>query len=642
MPELTCIRLLDAEAPAGPLAEAVRQVNAGQAGPAVFTLDPVSFEQVPNAPFAYWVEEKARKIFKEFPPFESQNRNARVGDHPGDSFRYIRLWWEVDASHLNNEWKPYQKGGVFSPYYSDIHLVVQWDDKNKTYKGFTGREGRSSTRPSNYEYFFRPGITWPRRTTSGMSARILPRGCVFADKGPAAFVSDDHDEIRSVLAVMQSSHFAYLVSMQLAAADSAARSYEVGLVQRTPVPLFIEPDQRRILSAAVSRLWGDMRKLDTFKEISHAFVAPWIGETLVQLKEHEGEISKFVSSTGRNLSMIQDSIDAFAEEVYGFKVPVEKKVDTSSVSEDSSEDEEQVGNLDASRALASYLVGIAFGRWAISANPEELRKPPEDPFAPLPPQAPGAAPVAAAKLYFVEDASGESPLLNACRDALRQATGLADISYYEQDLAARLEVPSLRDYLGRPAGFFADHLSVYSKSRRKAPIYWPLSTRSGDFVIWVYYPKLDADSLPRLITEVLDPRLRCISEELAGLAGDGKAGARKAQLEVHRLELAEMRQDFQDLVAKGYKPYLNDGVLTTACPLAKYFRLPKFRKDLEDCWKKLSKGEYDWSHLAMSMWPDRVLAACRCDRSIAIAHGKEELCPVEHVKVTRGRKKKAD
>ena len=98
------------------------------------------------------------------------------------------------------------------------------------------------------------------------------------------------------------------------------------------------------------------------------------------------------------------------------------------------------------------IVGVAFGRWLIPDNPEELRKPPADVFAPLPTQAPGAAPAEAAMLYFAEDAAGESPLLSGCRAALRQATGQASVDGYEQDLAARLGVPTLRDYLSRPGG----------------------------------------------------------------------------------------------------------------------------------------------------------------------------------------------
>ena len=77
-----------------------------------------------------------------------------------------------------------------------------------------------------------------------------------------------------------------------------------------------------------------------------------------------------------------------------------------------------------------------------------------------------------------------------------------------------------------------------------------------------------------------------------------------------------------------YKPDLNDGVIINAAPLHKLFRLRKWAKDTEAVWKKLEKGEYDWAHMAHAVWPDRVREVCRKDRSIAIAHGLEELCEV--------------
>ncbi|MDO9585677.1 MAG: hypothetical protein Q7I93_04230, partial [Syntrophales bacterium] len=38
-------------------------------------------------------------------------------------------------------------------------------------------------------------------------------------------------------------------------------------------------------------------------------------------------------------------------------------------------------------------------------------------------------------------------------------------------------------------------------------------------------------------------------------------------------------------------------------------------------WEELQKGKYDWAHLAMKYWPDRVKEKCRKDKSLAIAHG---------------------
>jgi hypothetical protein len=42
--------------------------------------------------------------------------------------------------------------------------------------------------------------------------------------------------------------------------------------------------------------------------------------------------------------------------------------------------------------------------------------------------------------------------------------------------------------------------------------------------------------------------------------------------------------------------------------------------------KALEKGEYDWAHLAYSIWPERVIKKCKKDYSMAIAHGFENIC----------------
>ena len=73
------------------------------------------------------------------------------------------------------------------------------------------------------------------------------------------------------------------------------------------------------------------------------------------------------------------------------------------------------------------------------------------------------------------------------------------------------------------------------------------------------------------------------------------------------------------------RPDQNDGVLITAATLWKLFRHRPWQRELEKCWKALESGEYDWAHLALAVWPERVRETCRNDKSIAIAHELEDL-----------------
>ena len=120
-------------------------------------------------------------------------------------------------------------------------------------------------------------------------------------------------------------------------------------------------------------------------------------------------------------------------------------------------------------------------------------------------------------------------------------------------------------------------------------------------------------------------------------AGNAQKRDELEKLQDFRQELIDFRDELLRVAKLSYKPNLNDGVLITASPLWKLFRLKKWQNDLKACWKKLENGEYDWAHLAYSIWPDRVREKCKTDRSIAIAHDLEEICEVQPKKTSRGK-----
>jgi hypothetical protein len=127
----------------------------------------------------------------------------------------------------------------------------------------------------------------------------------------------------------------------------------------------------------------------------------------------------------------------------------------------------------------------------------------------------------------------------------------------------------------------------------------------------------------------VEPKLKLVARDASTLRDKGSARSRDDEkafegLQSLELELIELR-DTLLRIAPTYRPNHDDGVQITAAPLWQLFQHKPWQKVLKDTWTKLEKGDYDWAHLAMAYWPDRVREKCKTDKSLAIAHDLEEL-----------------
>jgi hypothetical protein len=319
------LRILQPSDKEGALLDAVRAHRAGRRD-AVYEVDPEGFRSVPRSPFAYWVSSAILRLFSAHPAFQHAGRIAASTNPLAEDGRFVRLWWEVRADQLGTARMPWAKGGQFSPFYCDIPTVIDWDPKRGTYTGFLGGTsawrrfrrhddpGTTDTRPmeppTNFGHFLRPGLTWPRRT-AGLSFRVLPRGAIFADKGPALFIEGDEPAaLLALCAIVNSRTFAYLMEVQLARTE-LAQSYEVGLVQQSPMPE-LGDDQKEALAALAGRAWSLQRALDATSETSHAFMLPQALSALVSAVDQSAALGRLAeiqhgSSASRSAASITES-----------------------------------------------------------------------------------------------------------------------------------------------------------------------------------------------------------------------------------------------------------------------------------------------------------------------------------------------
>jgi hypothetical protein len=629
-----------------------------------FEMDATSLASVPGSPFAYWASDRLRSAFGRLSPFESVGRVARQGGINGDDFRWLRLWWEVPVA-VGAPGKcclPIAKGGSFSPFYADLALVARWDTARETFLGFTGLPHRPSLQPASSNFYFRRGLTWPRRTQAGLSLRALPGGCIFADKGPAAFTeSDNNQELLTLLALMNARAFHTLVDLQM-----TFGSYEVGVIQRTPIP-DLSPADEAALSALSRRAWSLTHGLDNRSESSHSFVLPAllhsIGESLAVRSrawtDHVGDVDVA-------LAAIRTEIDERCFDLYGIDEESRRAIvdgfggasggsEASAnvvdveVDDDSTEVAADVTAMAAE--LISWVGGVAFGRFDLRLATSTRPWPDEpEPFDPLPVCSPGmltgddglplARPLAGYPLSFphdgilVDDPGHPRDLTASARSVFEVVFGSrADAFWQEAAALLNSRDHDLRRWLA--STFFDHHLRRYSKSRRKAPILWQLAIPSARYSVWCYAHRMTRDSLFAVQNDIVAPKLTHEDRRLSSLvtqAGDSPTARDRAEIAAQETLVDELRTMLGELrrVAPLWNPDLDDGIVLVMAPLWRLVPTHRaWQKELRSKWDELVAGRYDWAHLAMHLWPERVVPKCATDRSLAIAHGLEAVFWVE-------------
>ncbi|WP_437763577.1 hypothetical protein WME77_36915 [Sorangium sp. So ce764] len=226
----------------------------------------------------------------------------------------------------------------------------------------------------------------------------------------------------------------------------------------------------------------------------------------------------------------------------------------------------------------------------------------------------------------------------------RKGTGiLTDDPGHPDDLAAA--VSAVLELVNEPApehlrrtlakDFFPAHLKTYSKSRRKAPIYWQLATPSASYSVWLYLHAMTRDTFYQVQNELVAPKLAHEERRLEAMRSDhgpSPSASQRKELTAQQTFVEELRAFLDEVkrVTPLWNPDLDDGVLLNAAPLYRLFPQHKpWQKELKATWEALCAGKYDWAHLAMHLFPERVVPTCAEDRSLAIAHDLEDVFWVE-------------
>jgi len=628
-----------------------------------FSIDPATFRDIPGSPFAYWLGPSVMDVFRRPTWKTAITRAAKNGLGSLNDFRFVRGAMELPVSSVSADtgWCGFSKGGRRASFYQDVSLCIRWHGQGAEIKAYVQQVyagGHWSRSVRSVDYYFRPGLTWPLRGIR-FSAQAVPAGGIFSVGGKMLFA--DTSDLLLLLAFLNSAAFDLLVTVF--AGKVGGVQYQSGLVESVPIAAPEDRHVRARLEVLAQRGWSLKRGLDTRIETSHAFVLPALlqmnGETLAA---RASAWRMHVRAVEAELLSIQTELDERCFNLYGIEEDDRRAITagfggdagSSEIAgedadgEELAEEEDSVADTATLAAeLVSWAVGVAFGRFDVRLVTGERALPPEPaPFDPLPlcsramltgddglplMQPPTGYRVSFADAGILVDDPGHVRDLTAAARGVFEAALGSKGDAVGQEVAALLDPRDhdLRRWLA--SELFEHHLRRYSKSRRKAPILWQFGTLSGRYSVWCYAHRMTRDSLFAIQHDFVAPKLAHEERRLSSLvtqAGQTPSPRDRAEVAAQVAVVDELRVMLEEVqrVAPLWAPDFDDGIVLVLAPLWRLIpRQKAWQKELKTRWDELVAGRYDWAHLAMNLWPERVVPRCASDRSLAIAHSLEDV-----------------
>lgn len=610
----------------------------GIINPNLYICKSVDFSNLPNTVIGYYFDEHILKAF-ENSSLEKMGYYAMQGIGFVSPIHF-RLFYE-DMNTKN--YKHMYNGCSYNLFYTPYNELTNWECNGKYVKE------HKSYRSSNLQSQMKPGVCYGERGDI-LDMQILKKEMFFTKEGLSIV------NINNIDAFILSSLFNSIFGQYMLNLYSGQHKW-TGYTNLLPMPQYSSSEEKIYIIVNtiiyIKRRWFslDETNLEYHGLFSQLNIVDGIENALNNLQDKlTFDLNQYLNLVNDNdnvwidLAGIESDSD-FRTTLINYKSrrPYEELI-----SIDGATNKNIIDKKVMAQEIVMELVGMAFGRWDMNFALHKKEIPEFGdvfdalPFMPVVSLDAKAQPADYMSIPMDGILMGlpnhPLSLVKRVQEAMRTIWG-EKADDYEYELCHLIGVENLQEYFDSPQGFFDYHFKRYTKSRRKAPIYWPISSPSGAMTVWVYYPRLSDQTLPHILL-MLSQEHTALQSDLtsAQLANDKK---QEAKLMNMMAEINFLETELQRVHELPYKPNHDDGVPVTAAPLVNVFRHNGWKNECQDNWEELSSGDYDWSHLAYSIFPQRIRDKVKKDWCLALTHGLEELCE-NKPKEKKARKKKLD
>jgi hypothetical protein len=582
----------------------------------------------------------------------------------------------VNNQFSNSKWVPYVKGAAGKRWFEDLRSVIKWNQNGFEVKQFAIKIYNSITRTiQNQDKYFQQGLAFSFIGTSGFLCRLRKYKSIF-DVGGSSIFCDNSEKMQVIL----SSSLSGYVSQSL----NPTINNQVGDIENLPVldqlsdyTTYLKRAEflyDQLFSSTETNIEYTYQHLNSEKfEIEEARIRDDIDKELLQNFSQE-TINAIYQEIGESVfnfphwNKQQESIPKDFETSYQAESSILSLSRKYRLHPDSLlQIKEELGLIHESHRKdkafkhLSWAIGVLLGRFDAQTGglidlAEQRRKEQNISSNPEAPQSHAHGLLYLSVLDAREGLNRESQpnVGNACLDTLQSILhykwGDEKSSHIWEEInnalvlecrthwtSAQLAKKSLNQWIRTTA--FDMHASIY----QKRPIYFPLISSKRNFFLWVNIHKWNDGTLNSILANYLNPDRSLLEHRIKRLREERHAAEDSRQINTMEREIADLDKLLEELniftakvtqlatrgpapdIQEVEAPYvmdLDDGVMVNSAALWELV-LPIW-KDPKKWWTSLStprgKNDFDWSHLAMRYWPERVMEKVKQDPSLAVAH----------------------
>ena len=459
-----------------------------------------SFEKIPSTPIAYWASKNVITAFDNLKLAEFATSNGQ--NITGDNNRFLRLFWEVDAANIaDNYWAKCARGGGYRRYYGNDDNLILWTD---TARAHYHKDSIARIIPK--ELRFKEGITWSYITSSIPSFRKLWSYELFEKAGTSVFIKDT-PLLCSLLGFLNS-----VVATKLLAFINPTINYQVRDVLSVPIfPKMLWNDA--ITSVVEENIELTRSDWDSYETSWDFQTHPLLTRPCTMIAEAYEQYKAEANARFERLWANEEELNRIFIDIYGLAdeltpavaerdVTVTRVYDTmADVPAEMKGSSYVLTRADAVRSLISYAVGCMFGRYSLDEEGIVYAGGEWDAtrYKTFIPDADAIIPVCDDE-YFIDDIAAR---FVAFVETVYGADTLEENLRFIADAFGGQGSPRtvIRSYFLRD--FYVDHVRRY----RKRPIYWLFdSGEKNGFKALVYLHRYAPDTLARMRTDYIHPQ----------------------------------------------------------------------------------------------------------------------------------------